>query len=52
MISVETVGLTMRKQTYEKPPEKKDEGAPFDKAPSTSPYPSLLLLLSFSPLKN
>ena len=35
MISTETVGLTMRAQTYEKPLEKKEEGAPSDKSPST-----------------
>ena len=42
MMSIETVKLTTRSQTYDKPVKKKDEGTSSKKVPSTnsSPPPS------------
>ena len=39
MMSVETVNLITRSQTYDKPIEKKDERTSFEKVPSTNPSP-------------
>ena len=39
MMSVETVALTTRSQTYDKTLEKKGEGTSFEKTPPTNPSP-------------
>ena len=44
MMSAETIGLTTRTQTYDKTPEKKDEGTSSEKTPSTNPSPSTVPL--------
>ena len=40
MMSTETIGLTTRSQTYDKPVEKKDENTSSKKVPSTNSSPS------------
>ena len=37
MMSTETIGLTKRTQTYDKPPENKDERTSHEKTPSNGP---------------